>query len=174
MRNIGYIILFFLMSCSTSKVITDYDDNTNFAKFKSFEFYEDNGENLNAFDVKRIEFSIDQKLKAAGFKQSSTPDFFIYFNTENSAAPNNTTLDIGLGSGGRNGGFGVSGGIPIGGKKINENLIIKFIEASSNSLFWEGTLKSIIKEKRTPEERELYIYKVVAEILQNYPPKTNN
>jgi hypothetical protein len=51
------------MSCSTSKVITDYDDNTNFAKFKSFEFYEDNGENLNAFDVKRITFIIDEKLK---------------------------------------------------------------------------------------------------------------
>jgi hypothetical protein len=162
------------MGCSTSKVITDYDDKINFSKFRSFEFYEDNGENLNAFDVKRVEFLIDKKMKESGFKQSSTPDFFIYFNTENSVASNNNTIGIGLGTGGRSGGIGVSGGIPIGGKKINENLIIKFIEASSNSLFWEGALNSIIKEKRTPEERELYIKKVVTEILQNYPPKNNN
>ncbi|WP_299064422.1 DUF4136 domain-containing protein [uncultured Polaribacter sp.] len=170
-KNIKYVVLFFLMSCSTSKVITDYDENTVFAKFKTFEFYEDNGENLNEFDVKRVEASIDQNLETAGFLQSSTPDFFIYFNTENSVAQNNNTLGIGLGSGGINGGFGISGGIPIGGKKINENLIIKFIEAKSNSLFWEGSLNSTIKEKRTPEEREFYIQKVVAEILKNYPPK---
>lgn len=170
MRNIKYLLLVFLMSCSTSKVITDYDSETNFSNYKSFEFYNDNGENLNDFDVKRIESAIYNELNVLGFKEKSEPDFFIYFNTENSVVQNNNTIGIGLGSGG----IGVSGGIPIGGKKINENLIIKFIDATNNSLFWEGALNSTIKEKRTPEERELYINKVVVSILQKYPPNNKN
>ncbi|MEE9408903.1 MAG: DUF4136 domain-containing protein [Polaribacter sp.] len=160
------------MSCGASKVITDFDSKTDFKKYKTFDFYEDNGESLNEFDVKRITAAIQKELETDGLKQNSKPLFFIYFDTKTSEKQNNNTIGIGIGSGGRNGGIGISGGIPIGGKKLIEDISIRFIEAISNELFWEGSLSSTIKKKRTPEERKLYIKEVIAEILQKYPPKS--
>ena len=170
MKNLKFFFLFFLISCSSSKVITDYDSKTNFTRFKTFEFYDDNGDNLNELDVKRITSAIHQQLEIAGFKKAMKPDFFIYFDTKTSENQNNNTIGIGLGSGGRNGGIGISGGIPIGGKKVNEEISIRFIKASSNELFWEGSLTSTIKEKRTPEERILYLQEVIRKIISKYPP----
>lgn len=171
MRNLIFIFIIFLMSCSSSKVMTDYDSKTNFSKYKTFDFYEDNGENLNEFDVKRITVAIENEFKSSTLKQNSTPDFFIYFDAESTEKQNNNTIGIGVGSGGGNVGFGISGGIPIGGKKRIEKIIIKFIDAASNQLFWEGFLTSSIKEKRNPKERELYLQDVIQKILSTYPPE---
>lgn len=167
MKNIKFIFICFLISCSASKVVTDYDVKEDFSKFKTFDFYEDNGENLNEFDVKRITSYIQENLNSINLQQNSAPDFLIFFDTKIEDNINQNTIGIGLG----NGGFGVSGGIPIGGKKVDEKLIIKFVNASTNELFWEGSLKSTIKENRTPEKRELYLKEVVQEILKEFPPK---
>lgn len=167
MKNIKFIFICFLISCSASKVVTDYDVKEDFSKFKTFDFYEDNGENLNEFDVKRITSYIQENLNSINLQQNSTPDFLIFFDTKIEDNNNQNTIGIGLG----NGGFGVSGGIPIGGKKVDEKLIIKFVNANTNELFWEGSLKSTIKENRTPEKRELYLKEVVQEILKEFPPK---
>jgi hypothetical protein len=171
MKNLKFLLLFILMSCSASKVYTDYDSKTDFSKFKTFDFYEDNGDNLNDFDVKRITSIIENELENTGLNYNQKPDFFIYFDTKTTESQNNNTIGIGLGTGGRNGGIGVSGGIPIGGKKLDEEISIRFINAVSNDLFWEASLTSTIKEKRTPEERILYLQKVISKILSNYPPK---
>lgn len=167
MKILKLLFVFFLMGCSSSKVITDYDDKEDFSRFKSFDLYEDNGENLNELDVKRVSNIIQLKLEEMGLMQSQYPDFFIYFDTETSVAQNNNTIGVGFG----NGGLGISGGIPIGGKKLNEKLIIKCIEAKTNSLFWEGSLVSVVKEKRTPEKRKVHLQEVVHEILKQFPPK---
>lgn len=52
-----------------------------------------------------------------------------------SEAQNSNTIGIGLGSGGINHGFGVSGGIPIGVKRLNEEFRIEFLNAENNTLF---------------------------------------
>lgn len=52
-----------------------------------------------------------------------------------SEAQNSNTIGIGLGSGGINRGFGVSGGIPIGVKRLNEEFTIEFVNAENNTLF---------------------------------------
>lgn len=171
MKRVSYFLLLLLMSCSTSKVIVDYDSKTDFTQFKTFDFYEDNGESLNELDVRRITSSIEEKLVTLGFQQSQNPDFFIYFDAKSFEKQNNNTIGIGVGTGGRSGGIGISGGIPIGGKKLEEDISIRFIEAASNELFWEGSLTSTIKEKRTPEARVLHFKEIVAKILQNFPPK---
>ena len=170
MKNLKFVFLVILMSCSSSKVITDYDSKTDFSKFKTFEFYEDNGDHLNELDVKRITSAIRKELEILGFKKEVEPDFFIYFDTNTSENQNNNTIGIGIGSGGRNGGIGISRGISIGGKKVNEEISIRFIEATSNELFWKGSLTSTIKEKRTPRERILYLQEVIRKIISKYPP----
>ena len=75
---------------------------------------------------------------------------------------NNNTIGIGLGSGGINGGFGVYGGIPIGGKKLNEEFTIEFVNAENNTLFWEAILNSTIKEKRKPEQKALHFKEIIS------------
>ena len=102
------------------------------------------------------------------------PDFFINIISKISEAKNNNTIGIGIGSGGRNGGFGISGGIPIGGKKLNEEFIIEFVNAKTDEIIWEGILNSTIKEKRKPEEKEMHFKEIIKKIVEKYPPKKKN
>ena len=170
MKKLQLLFLFLLLSCASAKVITDYNEDTNFSKYKFFDFYEDNGENLNEFDIKRITDAIYDHFINSDLSQSKTPDFFIYFDTKINENVSRNTIGIGVGSGSRNGGFGISGGIPIGGKKVNEQLIIKFIDSKTNLLFWEGSFSDVVKQNRKPEERKKQLEKVVLKILNEFPP----
>ncbi|SHM78692.1 DUF4136 domain-containing protein [Polaribacter sp. KT 15] len=167
MKAVKFILLFLVFGCSSSKVVSDYDSNTTYSKYKTFNFYEDNGDNLNDFDITRITNYITLVLKDNFLEQDKLPDFFIYFDTQTATVRNNKSISIGLGN--RN--VGVSGGIPIGNHKINEKLIIKFIDADTNDLVWEGSLESKISKNRTPEQREAHLKEVISKILQKYPPK---
>lgn len=171
MKKLQLLFLTLLLSCSSAKVVTDYNEGTDFTKYKSFDFYEDNGGNLNEFDVKRTTDAIYHHLINSAYSQSKTPDFFIYFNTKIAENVSRNTIGIGVGSGGRNGGFGISGGIPIGGKKVSEKLIIKFVDAKINLLFWEGSFIDVVKQNRKPEERKKQLEKVVLKILNEFPSK---
>lgn len=159
------------MGCSTSKVITDYDSKINFDDFKTYSFFEDVGKGLNELDVKRVTESIKYELDLKGLQVAENPNFYINVISNISEVQNNNTIGIGIGSGGRNGGFGISGGIPIGGKKLNEELIIEFVNAKTNSIIWEGILNSTIKEQRKPEEKKLHFKEIIKIILEKYPPK---
>ena len=171
MKNLKYLFLVLLMSCSTSKVITDYDDKADFSSFKTYAFYEDVGKGLNELDVRRVTSIMNTELNKLGIQKSENPDFFINIITNTTEATNNNTIGIGVGSGGRNGGIGISGGIPIGGKKLNEELIVEFVDAKNDALFWEAVLNSTINENRKPEEKELHFQEIIKIILEKYPPK---
>ncbi|MCG1035732.1 DUF4136 domain-containing protein [Polaribacter sargassicola] len=171
MKSPKVLFFFLLISCSSSKVIIDFDEKTNFNQYKTYAFFADAGKGLNEFDIKRSLDALYKELDALGFKEVENPDFYINIISKTTEARVTNTLAIGVGSGGRNGGFGVSGGIPIGGKKLDEELILEFVDANSNELFWEATLISTIKEKRNPEERVLYFKEVIKKMLNNYPPK---
>lgn len=172
MKKFLYIFIVFLITaCSGSKVIVDYDSELDYAPFKSFNFYEDVGAGLNELDVKRVTTIIQTALKAKGVVFNENPSFLINIDVKTSEAINRKRIGVGIGSGGRNGSFGISGGIPIGGKKLNETFKIEFVNAKTNNLIWEGVLNSTVKEKRTPEEKELHYGSIIDEILKQYPPK---
>lgn len=169
MRKLGYIILLVVMSCTSSKVITDYDANLNFSNFMSYRFYEDVGQGLNELDVKRVIKAITFEMTERNIVETENPDFYINVIVKTVEAQNNNTIGIGIGNGGRNGGFGISGGIPIGGKKINEEFIIEFVNAKTDEVFWEGRLNTTLKKQNTPEIKELHYKTVVNKILSKYP-----
>jgi len=171
MKQVRYIFLLLLLSCSSSKVITDYDSNTDFSQFKTYGFFEDVGAGFNEFDIKRLLNSIDVHMKKLGFRKTETPDFYINFIAIIGQSTHTNTIGIGIGSGGVNGGFGISGGIPIGNKKLNEEITLEFVASKTDELFWKGILNSSIKENRKPEEREFYFNEVIHKILQSYPLK---
>lgn len=172
MKKVRYFILLLVFAnCTASKVVVDYDSDVNFSQFSSFNFYEDVGSGLNELDVNRVTTIITNTLKTKGLEISDNEEVLINVVVKLSEARNNNTIGIGIGSGGRNGGFGISGGIPIGGKKLNETFKIEFVNAKTNNLIWEGVLNSTIKEKRTPEDKELHYNSIINEILKQYPPK---
>lgn len=154
--------------------MTDYDSEINFNDFKTYAFFEDVGKGLNELDVKRVVTLLNSELNLKGLNEVENPDFFINVIAKFSEAQNNNAIGIGIGSGGRNGGFGISGGIPIGGKKLNEEFIIEFVNAKTDEIIWEGILNSTIKEKRKPEEKELHFQEIIKKILEKYPPKKKN
>lgn len=171
MKYYKVLFLVILTGCMVPKVIVDYDETINFEKFKSYNFYEDNGDNLSVFDKKRVTNALESQLEKMGFHLEDTPDFYIYFEGNTSEKAFTNTIGIGLGAGGMNNGIGVSGGMPLHAKKVNEEISIQFVNAVTNELFWEGALTSSIREKRNPKKRAVYFTDVVAKILQQYPPK---
>lgn len=171
MKFLKYLSVFLLLGCGSPKVVFDYDTKTNFNQYKTFDFFEDIGEGLNELDVKRIRFELTGLLRKNGLEHSETPDFYI--NVISKVTENNSRNTIGVGVGGsnRNIGVGISGGIPLGGGKLNQQLTIDFVESKNNKLIWQAISESSIKEQTTPEERNLYYRKILAKVLEGYPPK---
>lgn len=170
MKNLKYIFILVLFGCSSSKVVYDYDGKTDFSQYKTFDFFEDVGDGMNEIDARRFTSHIENQLDSLGLQKKSTPNFYINVISEKSEIANDN-VGIGIGSIGRNVGFGISTGIPIGGKKINEKVTIDFVDAKDNQLFWQGILNIKVREKIKPEDRVLLVQDIVKKILEKYPPK---
>ena len=171
MKTTRVLFLLVLMSCTTSKVINDYDTKTDFSAYRSFAFFDDAGKGLNELDVKRYKQAIAQQLIKQGLKEVDDADFLIDFTTKKIDAPNRNTIGIGIGGGSGNVGVGISGGIPIGSKKIVEEVTIDFVDKKSDQLIWQGVMSSKLKAKITPEERVVFCNTVAQKIIATYPPK---
>ena len=171
MKQLKYFLLIFIVGCSSTKVVYDYDSKTNFTVYKTFNFFGDAGKGLNELDVKRITSEITKELEQKGMTLSENPDMYINIVSNKNTSTKRNRIGIGLGSGGRNVGFGISGGIPIESKKINEELIVDFVASKNDELLWQGILNSEMKERSSPEEKEARYKKVIGKLLENYPPQ---
>ncbi|WP_435263899.1 DUF4136 domain-containing protein [Tenacibaculum sp. nBUS_03] len=170
MNKLKFFFLFLFISCSSSRVIYDYDTKTDFKRFKTFNFFDDIGKGLNELDIKRISQKIVENLNTKGIKLSENPDFYVNFFSAERESTNRNTIGVGIGGGG-NVGFGISGGIPIGRKKINQILTIDFVEATSNELIWQSEINSELSERSSPSEKNTHYSQIIKKSFTNYPPK---
>ena len=152
MKHLKYLLLIVIMSCSSTKVVYDYDSRTNFDTYKTFNFFEDAGKGLNELDVKRVTNELTIGLQQKGMKLSETPDVYINILSKQSEAVNRNTIGLGIGGGG-NVGFGISGGIPIGSKKVNQQLTIDFV--ASKTMNYYGKELQIVKLKKEQIQRKV-------------------
>ena len=171
MKYLKVLLLFLIVACSSPKIVYDYDTQENFDQYKTFKFFEDAGNGLTDFDITRIKTAIENQLSKQGIKQDSVPDFFINFSTKERKENSRNTVGVGIGGGGGNVGFGISGGIPIGGKRINQQLTIDFVSAEEDQLFWQSISESLLKEKTKPEERTKHYQTLITKVFSTYPPK---
>ena len=165
-----WVLLFpFFVSCG-STFIADYEKETDFSKYTSYNFYPSIDSGLNELDNKRIINAIDSLLLQKNFVKSDNPQILINFFTKETLTQSRNTLGIGIGSGGGNVGIGVSGGIPIGGNTIEQQFTLDFIDAEKDVLIWQGKAESSYKEKATPQQKENYYFSIIQKLLKKYPP----
>ena len=86
MRNYFKLIIFALTlsSCSSVKVITDFDSSANFSNYKSFAFSKSQIEKIEISDLdkKRILSSIENQMQTKGYVSSTNPDLIISIDTK--------------------------------------------------------------------------------------------
>lgn len=167
----GIILLLFIVSCSPIYVNYDYDKQTNFTNYKTYNYYSDMQTGLSELDTKRLLDALDDKMEAKGYKLSNTPDFFIDIKSNEFQAAQRETVGVGVGGGGRNVGGGISIGLPIGQNNINRQIIIDFVDESKKQLFWQAISESGFNPRATPEKREARFTEIVEKVFTKYPPK---
>ncbi len=166
---LSFFILLYLTSCGVT-VHYDYDKQTNFKNYNTYNYYTTIESGLSQLDNKRIIKITDSILQSNGYTKSDNPDFRINFYTKEGSISNRNTIGIGVGGGGRNAGYGISGGIPIGGRKIEQLVTIDFIDAKQDRLIWQGIIDGAIKEKASPRWKETYYEKIISKLLKGFPP----
>jgi hypothetical protein len=165
------LCLVILTSCSSVKVVTDYDTKVDFTSYKTFAFYKKGIDKASVSDLdkKRIMRAVEAELVAKGFSKSVNPDILVSIFTKSREQVNVSDNNIGIGWGwGYNPWF-------YGRTNININqytegtLFIDFIDKNTNELIWQGIGSGAMKMSNI-EKKEERINEFVYEIISTYPP----
>lgn len=186
------LALVFLASCSSVKVIADYDKEANFKSYKTYAFYKtgiDKAE-VSDLDKKRILRAIDTEMSARGFVKSRQPDVLVSIFTkerEEVNVYNNNNFGFGWGAFGWGGfgfnrfgfynpwlfGPGFGGGFgPNVTTRTEGSLYIDVIDAKNRELVWQGRGVGTLNNIKNIERKEKRIRQFVSEIFEKYPPNS--
>ncbi len=168
-RYVSLCVLFLVSSCGSAPAF-DYNTATDFTKVKTYGFYTDLQSGLSEFDEQRIKQALDSLLPTKNMRSSVNPDMLINFYASEQLAQG-STIGVGVGGGGMNGSVGVSGGIPVGGNKIEQLLTLDFISNAQDALIWQGTLVSTYSAKANAGQMKAHYLKAISKLLKGYPPK---
>jgi hypothetical protein len=170
-RVIMIVFLLGLISCAPIRVNYDYDQETNFSTYKTYNYYSDMKTGLSELDTKRFLEALDAKLETLGITYSETPDFFIDIKSATFQSNQQSSVGVGMGGSGRNMGGGVSFGIPIGQSSMNRQITIDFVDENLKQLFWQVVCESSYSPNRIPKEREAQLIAIVDKVFSGFPPK---
>ncbi|SDG53611.1 DUF4136 domain-containing protein [Psychroflexus sediminis] len=164
--------IFFLTSCSSIKVATDYDRKIDFTKYDSFAFYKPgiDAAEISDLDKKRILRAIERELVAKGMVKKTNPDLLVSIFTETTENVNIYQNNFGYGWG-WNPYFWGPGGFNNVSTNVEGTLYIDLIDAEKNELVWQGLgtgILSLDMDKKIEKINE-----IVREILEKYPPERN-
>ena len=173
MKSIIYVVLvLFLSSCHVVRVQTDYEKETDFSNYSTYNYYNDMETGLSELEEKRLIKVLDAAMLRRGLLLSEEPAFLINIQSGIFQAPRNNTVGVGVGGSGRSVGGGVSMGIPLGQSNVQREIQFDFVDSQKDMLFWQATSKSSFNENVTPVEREKKLQEIVEKVLSKYPPKT--
>ncbi|MBT8265033.1 MAG: DUF4136 domain-containing protein [Bacteroidia bacterium] len=163
------IILVMMSSCATVNVKYDYDKQTDFNSYKTYNYYADMDSGLSGLDNNRLLNILDDALSEKGLSLAESPDFYINIQSVEFEDHQRNTVGVGIGGGRRNVGGGISVGLPLGSSKSNRELIVDFID-DDRGLFWQAVAEASYNTNATPEKREANLKAIVDKILAGYPP----
>jgi len=176
-----------LTSCSSVRVASDYDKETEFNNYKTFAFFKpgiDKAE-ISDLDKRRILKAIESELMAKGMTKSENPDMLVSIFTKS-----NQRVDIynnawgagawgwgGFGRWGWGPGWGAWGpGFGWGGNNVSTRtegiLFVDFIDTQKKELIWQGSGTGYLAT-RNAEKKEARIKEFVTQMMTAYPPKVS-
>ena len=90
-----------LTSCSSVKVVSDYDTKVDFSTYKTFAFYKKGIDKASVSDLdkKRIMRAIENELNKKGLVKSTNPDILVSIFTKSREKVNVTDNNLGYGFG---------------------------------------------------------------------------
>jgi len=160
-----------LTSCTSVKVVSDYDTKVDFSTYKTFAFYKKGIDKASVSDLdkKRIMRAIENELIEKGFTKSENPDLLISIFTKSREQVNVTDNNLGYGFGwGYNPWFFGSTNLNIN-QYTEGTLFIDFIDKNKNELIWQGIGSGAMKLSNI-DKKEERINEFVNKIILAYPP----
>jgi len=174
MKSLCYILLVLLFtSCHVVRVQTDYEKETDFSNYSTYNYYDDIETGLSELDEKRLVKVLDDAMQGKGLLLSEEPDFLVNIQSGIYQTPRSNTVGVGLGGTGRNVGGGVSVGIPIGQSNLQREISFDFVDSQKDLLIWQAISKSHLNKNLTPIEREKKLKEIIEKVLSKYPPRTS-
>ncbi len=172
-KLILFLLSFVLLwSCNSQKVTIDYDRNVNFAQIKSYRIDETVQNGINDLDKERLYAALEQNFRYRGVVKSENSDVDLRIQpNEYVSNKTNSSVGIGLGGFGNVIGGGVSVGVPISSKKLNQEYIVSMYQ--NNRMIWEGILVLEMPLNASADVKQESINKGVSKLLSKYPPKGN-
>lgn len=163
-------------SCSSVKVIADYDKEVDFKAYKTYAFYKTGIDKaqISDLDKKRILRAIDAEMDFRGFVKSQQPDILVSIFTKEREQVNVYNNNFGWGWGGyyTPWAWGPGWGSSNVSTRTEGSLYIDFIDAKNKELVWQGRGVGTINNIKNLEKKEERIREFVSHILQQYPPLT--
>ena len=165
------VLLLAASSCTSVRVVTDYDRNANFGTYQTFAFYKPgiNKAKISDLDKKRILRAIDAELMAKGMQKNEKPTILVSIFTKESERVDVYHNNFGWGWGWNPWWYGGYYGNSVS-RTTEGTLYIDFIDANTNELVWQGMGTSRLITSGDVEAKEERIKEIVHEILAKYPP----
>ncbi len=164
-------ILVGIVGCSSMTIRTDYDQDTNFARYRTFDWLPKPGPRapgrqiLNPFMVERIKTAIENELIAKGYVKNTEgkPNFMIAIHAGAKDKVNVTDYGYVYGPRGR------WGHRHLEVHKYKEGtLILDFVDPQLKQLIWRGWAVGALE---SPDQVEEQITETVKKILEEFPPE---
>ena len=166
------LLILAITGCSTIKIETDYDESVDISSLNSFALIHKDQNGSDTLTNARISHALEQNLGEKGYHEveDERADFLVTFHT---AVESKTRIDTDYQSMGRYpyryGGHMIQTTSTYNYKEAR--LIVDFLEPSENKIIWRGIAVDYLKKQSTPEERNIYIHKVVNELLETFQHK---
>ncbi|NHF61423.1 DUF4136 domain-containing protein [Flavobacteriaceae bacterium TP-CH-4] len=183
------LLLAFLSSCTSVRVLTDYDREADFNEYKTYAFSKTGIDKaqISDLDKKRILRAIEDEMATRGFTKSDNPDMLVSIFTKEREQVDVYNNNFGWGWGGWGGwgwgwgagwgwgpGWGWGWGPGWGGSQVSTrtegSLYIDLVDTKSKSLVWQGRGVGTLNNIRNIEKKEERIREFVSEIMKAYPP----
>lgn len=172
------VVVFLLIvfaACSSLKVSSDYDSQTDFTKYKTYTFSEDVAKlPVQPLNRDRIIKAVENEMAAKGFtKSESNPDMLVDLNVKAVQRTEATATNTGgmYGGGFR---YGYGGGYSTTQISYNEyvdgTLFVNMVDNASQKIVWQGRATKTLDEDASAEKREKNINYAIKTIFTKYPP----
>lgn len=166
-----------LVGCSTFRVSTDYDPQTDFQQLQGYSWLAtvrqpgDDPRLHNSLVDARVRAAVDRELAAKGYSKAggSSGNFVVTYYLGLQDKIDVRTIHTGYGYGYGSWYHG-TGRETMVDQYEEGTLLLDILDAEGGDLLWRGSASARVSESSSPEEREKRIQDAVAAILAEFPP----